>query len=84
MADAIETLSKSPALVDLVTTQGSSVASEILEEVRERGVSGDQLIEGLARRILGRTPRSKLPPEASGLLLADALRPESPEEAAGR
>ncbi|NTU77790.1 MAG: hypothetical protein HGA45_00060 [Chloroflexales bacterium] len=84
MADAIETLSRSPALVELVTTQGSSVASEILEEVRERGVSGDQLLEGIARRIMRRPPRSKLPVEARGLLLADALQADAPDDAGRR
>lgn len=81
MNDAIDTLAKSPALVDLVTTQSTSVAAEILEEVRERGVSADKLIEGLARRLLRRPPRSTLPLEARGLLVVE--HEDGPEPADG-
>ncbi|HEX9370725.1 MAG TPA: hypothetical protein VF897_06945 [Roseiflexaceae bacterium] len=69
MEDAIESLSESPALIELVQTQSTSFAGEILEEVRERGVSGDTILEGLARRLFRRPPRSALPPEARGLLV---------------
>lgn len=79
MSEAIDTLAQSPALVELVTTQSTSVAAEILEEVRERAVSGDRLVEGIARRILRRQPRSALPPDTAGILMADTLRPSSHE-----
>jgi hypothetical protein len=75
MTNAIETLSKSPALVQLVQTQSTSIAGEIVEEVRERGVSGDIVVEGFARRLLGRRPRSQLPPDAQGLVVHEGGRP---------
>jgi hypothetical protein len=68
-SQALETISRSPALAELVSTQSSSVAADILEEVRERGVSADTLAEALVRRLLRRRPRSALPPEARGLLV---------------
>jgi hypothetical protein len=69
MNDAIETIAQSPALVTLVTTQGSSVANEILGQVRQRTAQSDNRIEGLVRRILRRSPRTALPPERQGLTI---------------
>lgn len=77
MNEAIDTLAKSPALVDLVTTQSTSVVAEILEEVREHGVSADRLVEGLVRRLLRRPPRSALPLEANVLVIVE--REQQPE-----
>jgi hypothetical protein len=69
MNDAIDTLAQSPALVTLVTTQGSSVANEILGQVRQRAVQSDAKAEALIRRILRRRPRTALPPERQGLMI---------------
>lgn len=74
MADAIEILARSPALVALIQTQSTSLAGEVFEEVREHGVSGDRLLEGLARRLLRRPTRSSLPPEDQ------RLAPAGPEQ----
>jgi hypothetical protein len=74
MADAIEILARSPALVALIQTQSTSLAGEVFEEVREHGVSGDRLLEGLARRLLRRPPRATLPPEEQ------QLAPASPDQ----
>ena len=70
MDEAISTLAHSPALVELVHTQSSSIADAVVEEVRERAVSADIFAERLARRLLRRPPRAKLPPEAHGLFVS--------------
>jgi hypothetical protein len=69
MGEAIDTLAQSPALVALVTTQGSSLANEILSQVRERAVTVDSYAEMLARRLLRRRPRAELPLEARGIVI---------------
>lgn len=74
MEDAIETLAQSPALVTLVTTQSSSVAGEILGQVRRRAADSDGRIEALARRILRRPERTALPPDRRGLTI-DQVEP---------
>ena len=47
-------------VVDLVTSQSVSFAEEVVEEVRERTVSADNLLEGLLRYAMKRTPREEL------------------------
>ena len=59
----IEYLATNPALEELVETQSTSLADEVVEEVRERTVSADTFLEGLARALLRRAPRAR-PPEA--------------------
>jgi hypothetical protein len=59
----IEYLAHNPAVEELVETQSSGLANEVVEEVRERTVSADTFLEGLARSLLRRAPRSQ-PPEA--------------------
>lgn len=55
-------LAHNPALEELVETQSTGLANEVVEEVRERTVSADTFLEGLARALLHRTPRRQ-PPE---------------------
>ena len=57
----INHLAENPELQDLVTQQGIGLASEARDEVRERTVTADNLMEGIVRRILKRTPRAELP-----------------------
>lgn len=57
----IDRLAENPELQDLITQQSIGVASEVRDEVRERTVTGDSLVEGLVRRILRRSPRKELP-----------------------
>ena len=59
----IEYLAHNPAVEELVETQSTGLANEVVEEVRERTVSADTFLEGLARSLLRRTPRRQ-PPEA--------------------
>ena len=58
---SIETLTTNPEVQELVQKQSTGLANEMLEEVRERTVSADNFLEGIARRILRRKPREQLP-----------------------
>jgi hypothetical protein len=57
----INRLSENPELQALITEQSLGVASEMRDEVRERTVTADNLMEGLVRRVLRRSPRAELP-----------------------
>ena len=71
----IEYLAAHPAVEELVEDQSTSLATEVVEEVRERAVSLDTFIEGIARGMLRRTPRSRLPqPPAPVRMSANTLR----------
>ncbi|OGO69197.1 MAG: hypothetical protein A2Z49_06735 [Chloroflexi bacterium RBG_19FT_COMBO_56_12] len=56
----IETLTTNPEVQELVQKQSTGLANEVLEEVRERTVSADNFLEGIARRLLRRRPRQQL------------------------
>lgn len=58
----IDTLAENPELQDLITQQSIGLASEARDEVRERTVTADNIMESIVRRILRRTPRAELPP----------------------
>ena len=57
----IDRLAENPQLQAVITKQSIGVASDMRDEVRERTVTADNLMEGLVRRILRRTPRAELP-----------------------
>ena len=62
----ISTLSENPELQELVAQQSISLAAGMRDEVRERTVTSDNVLEDIARRILRRQPRPELaepPPE---------------------
>lgn len=55
-------LNKNPESVQvLLAGQSTGLATELVEEVRERTVSADNVFEMIARSILRRTPREELP-----------------------
>jgi hypothetical protein len=60
--DFISHLSQNQQLSDLVQEQSMGLATEFVDEVRERTVSADTLAESIVRRILKRPPRTPLPP----------------------
>lgn len=62
---------ENPEVRELVQQQGSGLANEVVEEVRERAISIDTLLERYIRLKLGRTPREELP-EPSDVLRAHA------------
>ena len=59
--ETIEYLSKNEEIQELITTQSTGLATEMVEEVRERTVSADTFVEGMLRAILRLPPRSSLP-----------------------
>jgi hypothetical protein len=60
--DYIGYLNTNPEKVqDLLAGQSTGIANELVEEVRERTVSADNVFEMIARSILRRTPREQLP-----------------------
>ena len=60
--DFIGQLSQNDQLAELVQEQSMGLATEMVEEVRERSLSADSLAESIVRRILKRPPRDLLPP----------------------
>lgn len=57
----LEYLTQNPEVKDLVQSQSTGLANEVLEEARERAVSADHFLESLARSLLRRVPRNRLP-----------------------
>lgn len=59
---SMDQLGNAPALQDLVRKQSAGLSQDVLDEVRERTVSGDYVAEHIARSLLRRVPRRYLPP----------------------
>lgn len=77
--DSIDFLATHPSVQELVQTQSTGLANEVIEEVRERTVSADTFLEGIARSILRKAPRAALPePPPEVQSKATSLR--SPQE----
>jgi hypothetical protein len=57
--EVINLLSESPELRELVTTQTTSLTTEAIQEIRERTVSTDTLIDAMVKKLL---KRQQLPP----------------------
>jgi hypothetical protein len=75
VGEYIQYLADHPAVEELVEEQSTSLATEVVEEVRERAVSLDTFLEGIARGMLRRIPRSSLPqPPAPIKMSATTLR----------
>jgi hypothetical protein len=60
--ETVDYLAEMPGVQELIATQGTSIIGEIGEEIRERTVAADIVLEGFARSIFRRKPRYKLPP----------------------
>jgi len=74
-------LGENPEIRDLLQAQSTGLANEMVEEVRERTVSTDTLLEGKVRALLRRAPRAALdapPPEVRRR--ATTVRPPDPED----
>jgi hypothetical protein len=54
---SMDELSQAPQIQDLVTQQTTSMAGEMINEVRARSVSADTLAEGIVRKLLRRPAR---------------------------
>jgi len=73
--ESITYLAHNPQVEELVTTQSTGLANEVVEEVRERTISADTFIESLARTLLRRPSRPKLPAPSDTIRhLADGFR----------
>lgn len=74
---SIDYLSTNPDVKELVQSQSTSLINEIIEEIRERTVSGDTLIEGIVRAVFHLTPRHNLPePPLEVRMRAVRIRPQ--------
>jgi hypothetical protein len=71
---------ENPEVRELVQQQGSGLANEVIEEVRERAISVDTLLERFIRLKLGRTPREELPEPSESLRRHAATGVRPPEE----
>lgn len=72
----VHSLTENPEVQELVQTQSMGLAAELVEEVRERAVSADTLVEGVVRSLLRRTPRRELPPPPPQVrALAERIHP---------
>jgi hypothetical protein len=60
--ETIDYLGDMPGIQELITSQSTTLAGEVVEEIRERTVAADILLEGFARSLFRRKPRYKLPP----------------------
>jgi hypothetical protein len=60
--ETVDYLAEMPGVQELIATQTTSIAGELVEEIRERTVGADILLEGFARTIFRRKPRYQLPP----------------------
>jgi hypothetical protein len=58
---SIDYLTTNEEIKELIETQSVSLAGEVVEEIRERAVSADILLERIVRMLLRLTPRTELP-----------------------
>jgi len=71
----INSLAENPEVQELIQTQTTGLASEVLEEARERTVSADYYFEAIARTLFRKIPRYKLPsPPPEVIKHASSLR----------
>ena len=54
-------IAQDPAVRALVQQQAIGFSEEVTVGARERMITGDNILEGVVRRILGRKPRAELP-----------------------
>jgi hypothetical protein len=64
---SMDQLAEAPQLQNLVRKQSAGLSQEMMDEVRERTVSGDLVVEHFARSLLRRAPRRTLPPPPTAL-----------------
>jgi hypothetical protein len=81
--DVIDYLADKPEVQNLIAGQTTGLAGEVLDEVRERTVSGDSFLEGIVRSVLRKTPRAELPPPSIEIRQSAVKVPERPLVAKG-
>ena len=81
--DVIGYLADKPEVQKLITGQSTGLAGEVLDEVRERTVSGDSFLEGIVRAVLRKAPRAELPAPSTEIRQSAVKMPERPLAAKG-
>jgi hypothetical protein len=81
--DVIDYLGDKPEVQELIAGQTTGLAGEVLDEVRERTVSGDSFLEGIVRAVLRKAPRAELPPPPIEVRQSAIKVPERPAMAKG-
>ena len=76
--DFIGYLGDKPEVQELIAGQTTGLAGEVLDEVRERTVSGDSFLEGIVRAVMRKAPRAELPPPSAEIRQAAIKVPERP------
>jgi len=82
--EAIEFLADNEEITELIQQQSIGMAGEVVEDVRTRTVTADNVLERFARNFLKRAPREELPPP-SPAVQSQAFhidRQANPEESA--
>ncbi len=81
--DVIDYLADKPEVQNLIAGQTTGLATEVLNEVRERTVSGDSFLEGIVRSVLRKAPRAELPPPSTEIRQSAVKVPDRPLTAKG-
>jgi hypothetical protein len=81
--DFIDYLGDKPEVQELIAGQTTGLAGEVLDEVRERTVSGDSFLEGIVRSLLRKAPRAELPPPSTEIRESAIKVPERASLAKG-
>ena len=76
--DIINYLADKPEIQELIAGQTTGLAAEVLDEVRERTVSGDSFLEGIVRAALRKAPRAEVPPPSAEIRQSAITVPERP------
>jgi uncharacterized RDD family membrane protein YckC len=58
---SLDRVAQNPQIQELVESQSASLGQEVMEELRERAVTGDMLVERAVGRVLNRPARQALP-----------------------
>ncbi len=81
--DFINYLGDKPEVQELIAGQTTGLAGEVLDEVRERTVSGDSFLEGIVRAVMRKAPRAELPSPSTEIRRSAVKVPERPAVAKG-
>jgi hypothetical protein len=76
--DFIDYLGDKPQVQELIAGQTTGLAGEVLDEVRQRTVSGDSFLEGIVRAVLRKAPRAELSPPSVEIRQSAIKVPERP------
>jgi hypothetical protein len=85
--DVVEVVSENPEVTQMLTEviggQTAGLATVVRDNARQLGMTSDDVVEGLLRRLLRRTPRRELPPSPLAGESQTMYSVEVPEEQKG-